>query len=160
MHTIRTDHAGSYGWDYVEKGPQVWSIRITKLASTPLPRVLVNTDADLDASDVTGAAWKLQARDRDLDSNVVVLPPGGGIDARTGPDLDVLIHVIAGSGHLTTELGTVDLVPGALLWLPRQARRQFSAASPGCGTSPCTSDARPLCWRPPRRKRRHERVVA
>jgi quercetin dioxygenase-like cupin family protein len=96
-----------------------------------LPRVLVNTGADLDASDVTGAAWKLQARDRDLDSNVVVLPPGDGIDAHTGPDLDVLIHVIAGSGHLTTELGTVELVPGALLWLPRRARRQFSAGPDG-----------------------------
>jgi hypothetical protein len=31
-------------------------------------------------------------------------------------------------GQLTTELGNrVDLEPGALVWLPRRSRRQFSA---------------------------------
>lgn len=33
-------------------------------------------------------------------------------------------------GQLTTELGNrVDLEPGALVWLPRRSRRQFSAGS-------------------------------
>jgi uncharacterized protein (DUF2249 family) len=36
------DHPGSYGWEYVEKGPKVWRIRISKLTSTPLPRILAN----------------------------------------------------------------------------------------------------------------------
>ena len=36
------DHAGSSGWENVEKGPTVWRIRISKLTSTPLPRVLTN----------------------------------------------------------------------------------------------------------------------
>ena len=30
------DHPGSYSWEYVEKGPEVWRIRITKLTSTPV----------------------------------------------------------------------------------------------------------------------------
>jgi uncharacterized protein (DUF2249 family)/quercetin dioxygenase-like cupin family protein len=129
------DHPGSYGWDYVEKGPQVWRIRISKLTSTPLPRILANT-TDLTASaetepDATGAVWKLQARDRDLDSNVIALPAGGGIDSHTGPDLDVLIHVLSVSGRLTTETDTIDLSPGALLWLPRRSRRQFAAGPEG-----------------------------
>jgi uncharacterized protein (DUF2249 family) len=129
------DHPGSYGWEYVEKGPEVWRIRISKLTSTPLPRILANTTdltAGADAEpDATGAVWKLQALERDLDSNVIVLPAGGGIDSHAGPDLDVLIHVLSGSGRLTTETGTIDLSPGALLWLPRRSRRQFAAGPDG-----------------------------
>ncbi|OBI98688.1 hypothetical protein A5660_04665 [Mycobacterium alsense] len=123
------DHPGSYGWDYVEKGPQVWRIRITKLTSTPLPRVLADTSAAEPGA--TGVVWKLEAKERDLDSNVIALPAGGGIDSHAGPDLDVLIHVLSGGGRLTTEAGTVDLFPGALLWLPRRSRRQFSAGPDG-----------------------------
>lgn len=127
------DHPGSYGWDYVEKGPKVWRIRITKLTSTPLPRILADTSTFIPDTepDASGAVWKLEAKERDLDSNVIALPAGGGIDSHTGPDLDVLIHVLSGSGRLTTETGTVDLFPGALLWLPRRSRRQFSAGSDG-----------------------------
>lgn len=130
---FEADHPGSYGWDYVEKGPKVWRIRITKLTSTPLPRVLADTSAFAPTAepDATGAVWKLEARDRDLDSNVIALPAGGGIDAHAGPDLDVLIHVLAGGGRLTTETGTVDLFPGALLWLPRRSRREFAAGPDG-----------------------------
>lgn len=87
--------------------------------------------ADTGHADVIGAAWKLQARERDLDSNIVALPPGQTIDTHTGPDLDVLIHVLAGSGSLVTELGTVNLAPGILLWMPRRSRRQFRASTEG-----------------------------
>jgi uncharacterized protein (DUF2249 family)/quercetin dioxygenase-like cupin family protein len=127
------DHPGSYGWEYLDKGPQVWRIRITKLTSTPLPRILANTNdfRTDDRPDATGAVWRLEARERDLDSNVIALPAGGGIDSHAGPDLDVLIHVLSGGGSLTTETGTVELFPGALLWLPRRSRRQFAAGPDG-----------------------------
>ncbi|MGH3970886.1 MAG: DUF2249 domain-containing protein, partial [Mycobacterium sp.] len=124
---FEADHAGSYGWEYVEKGPTVWRIRITKLTATPLPRVLANT-VDIAADpDITGAVWKLEVRERDLDSNVIALAPGGGIDAHAGADVDVLIHVLAGSGRVTAEQGDIELAPGALLWLPKRSRRQFTA---------------------------------
>jgi len=133
-----TDQPNSFGWEYVEQGPEVWRIRISKLTTTPLPRVLVNTadvikdtEPDGAAAGVTGAVWKLQTRHRDLDSNIIALPPGSAIDAHTGPDLDVLIHVLAGNGELTTENGVVDLCPGALVWLPRRSRRQFAAGPSG-----------------------------
>ncbi|MDN5895501.1 Uncharacterized conserved protein, DUF2249 family [Brevibacterium sp. Mu109] len=131
---FEADHAGSYDWEYLNREMRDWRIKITKLASTPLPRILVDTTtitAGTTAADVTGAAWKLEARERDLDSNIIALPPGGAIDAHTGPDLDVLIHVLAGSGQLTTELGTIDLTPGALVWMPRRSRRQFTASDQG-----------------------------
>jgi uncharacterized protein (DUF2249 family)/quercetin dioxygenase-like cupin family protein len=131
---FEADHAGSYEWEYLNTEPRDWRIRITKLTGTPLPRILVNT-TDLTAvngqPDVTGAVWKLTARDRDLDSNVIALPPDGIIDAHAGADLDVLIHVLAGGGRLTTERGVLDLRPGVLLWLPRRSRRQFTAGPDG-----------------------------
>ena len=133
-----TDQPDSFGWEYVEQGPEVWRIRISKLTSTPLPRLLVNTadvidnaDADGAAPQAIGAVWKLQTRDRDLDSNIIALPPAGGIDTHTGPDLDVLIHVLAGKGQLATEHGVVQLTPGDLVWLPRRSRRQFTAGPSG-----------------------------
>ena len=133
-----TDEPNGFGWEYVEQGPEVWRIRISKRTSTPLPRLLVNTaelidDADAHgaASQAMGAVWKLQTRNRDLDSNIIALPAGGGIDAHTGPDLDVLIHVLAGTGELATENGVVELLPGALVWLPKRSRRQFTAGPSG-----------------------------
>lgn len=131
---FETDHAGSYSWEYLNREMRDWRIRITKLAGTPLPRVMADTTtitADTTAADVTGAVWKLQARERDLDANIIALPPGRAIDAHTGPDIDVLIHVLAGSGRLATELGAIDLTPGVLLWMPRRSRRQFTAGVDG-----------------------------
>jgi uncharacterized protein (DUF2249 family) len=125
------DHAGTYGWVYLEKGPTVWRIRITKLTTTPLPRIVTNT-ADIAAADVQpGVAWKLEVPERDLDSNVIALAPDGGIDTHAGADVDVLIHVLSGSGRLTTEQDTIELAPGALLWLPRRSQRQFTAGPEG-----------------------------
>ncbi|HVT69763.1 MAG TPA: hypothetical protein VHF26_18570 [Trebonia sp.] len=75
--------------------------------------------------------WKLQMRKRDLDSNIIALAPGATIDAHAGPDNDVLIHVLAGSGQLATELDTLALRAGSLAWLPRRSRRQFTAGPDG-----------------------------
>lgn len=130
---FEVEHPGSYSWEYVEKGPKAWRVRIGKLSSTPLPRVLYDTGdvgegRDADAS---GAVWKLPMRERDLDSNIIHLSAGATIDEHTGPDIDVLIHVLGGSGRLTTELGVVDLTPGELVWLPRRSRREFTAGSAG-----------------------------
>jgi uncharacterized protein (DUF2249 family)/quercetin dioxygenase-like cupin family protein len=131
---FETEHAGSYGWDYVESGPRTWRIRISKLTRTPLPRVLVDTstlDVSATEADATGALWKLDVRERDLDSNVIALPPGGTIDAHDGPDLDVMIHVLSGTGELAREQGSIDLHPGVLVWLPQRSRRAFTAGPEG-----------------------------
>jgi uncharacterized protein (DUF2249 family)/quercetin dioxygenase-like cupin family protein len=130
---FETDHPGSFGWEYLDREPRNWRIRITKLATTPLPRVLGNTNLvdDEAGADAAGASWKLTMRERDLDANVILIPPGGAIDAHTGPDLDVLLHVLTGTGKLTTERGELDLAPGALVWLPRRSVRRFAAGPEG-----------------------------
>jgi len=121
---------GAYRWEYLSSEPGDWRIRLTRLSSTPLPRVLVRTDGPL-AEGVAGAAWSIPVADRDLDANIIVLPPGDGIDVHVGPDVDVLVHVLDGSGVLLTELGEVALEPGALVFLPRRSRRGFRAEASG-----------------------------
>ena len=125
------DVPGGYGWEYLNTEMRDWRIRISKTAATPLPRVLIDT-ADLpDEPDALGALWKLTMTPRDLDSNIIALTPSGKIDAHTGPDLDVMLHVLAGSGTLTTETGEIDLRPGQLVWLPRRSQRAFTAGPDG-----------------------------
>lgn len=132
-----TEFPSGFGWDYVERGPAAWRIRISKLASTPLPRLLA------DAQRVTGeaggarfpaaagAVWKLQMSRRDLDSNIIRLQPDAAIGRHAGPERDVLLLVLAGAGRLGTELGTVDMHPGALIWLPRRSQREITAGNDG-----------------------------
>ena len=142
---FESDHPGSYLWEYLITEPRDWRIKITKLASTPLPRICNTADAVADPGqpDATGAVWRLQTRERDLDSNLIALAPGGTIDAHAGPDLDVLVHVLAGSGHLTTERDTVDLRPGAWCGYPADPGGSSPPDPTVFATSPFTSAAKP-----------------
>lgn len=125
------DHPGSYGWDYLSCEPRRWRIRISKNASTPLPRILVNTADHLnERAGQAGAVWSITTRQRDLDTNIIVLPPDATITTHAGPEVDVIIHVLDGAGTLTTELAEMPLTPGVLLFLPRRSMRGF-AAGPG-----------------------------
>ncbi len=131
---FEAEHPGSHDWKYLVPGPDQWHIRITKLASTPLPRVLIDTNTVAAATgepDVSGAVWNIPVRERDLDSNIISLEPGGSIDSYAGPELDVLIHVLGGEGTLGTERGEIALSPGALVWLPRRSLRAFKAGPGG-----------------------------
>ena len=92
-----------------------------------LPRIV----GDVREGDGSGAVWNLAPAERTLDANVIYLPAGDGIAEHVGPHLDVLIHVIEGSGTLTTEDGEIALEPGALVWLPKKSRRAFSAGKDG-----------------------------
>ena len=129
-----TDYPGSHDWTYLDSEPKLWRIRIGKRAATALPRTLINTRdaAGHQDGDVRGVVWKLPVTERDMDSNIISLAPDHGIDTHTGPDLDVLIHVLSGSGQLTTDLDiSLDLTPGDLVWLPRRSPRKFSAGPQG-----------------------------
>lgn len=131
---FETEHPGSHGWQCLASGPDLWRIRLSKLTSAPLPRILADTSAVAAATgepDVSGAVWNIPVRERDLDSNIISLPPGGSIDAYAGPELDVLIHVLGGGGTLGTERADIALSPGALVWLPHGSRRAFTAGPGG-----------------------------
>ncbi|TAM84075.1 MAG: procyclic form-specific polypeptide B-alpha, partial [Jatrophihabitans sp.] len=93
-------------------------------------RLLCSVDAVL-ATAGSGAVWSLSGADRQLDSNIVRLAPGGRIDEHLGPDLDVLVLVLAGSGTVTTAAEPLPLAPGTLVLLPRRSRRAIDAGPDG-----------------------------
>jgi quercetin dioxygenase-like cupin family protein len=99
------------------------------------PRLLGNAfEAAAGADDAAaggGAAWRLRPEPRQLDSNVIRLRPGGRIDSHVGPDLDVLVLVLAGDGQVVGEADAVPLTEGALVWLPRRSRRAIEAGEQG-----------------------------
>lgn len=101
---------------------------------TGRPELLTNTAAyavGTGADDRAGAVWRLDPPERDLDANVIALPPGGTIEQHVGPALDVLLHVVSGTGELLTEHDTLALVPGAVVWLPRETVREVRAGPNG-----------------------------
>src|SRR5699024_4503838 len=70
------DYGPGYGWEYLNEERRDWRIRITKHASTALPRVLADT-SEIAAEEPAdgGAVFSLRMRERDLDSNVIALAP-------------------------------------------------------------------------------------
>lgn len=99
-----------------------------------LPRLVLDTHESargVGEPGVRGAAWRLDPPDRELDANLIALPPGESIGAHAGAEVDVLIHVVAGAGTLRTEGEDVPLNPGAVVYLPRGARRGVLAGSQG-----------------------------
>ncbi|WP_405693041.1 hypothetical protein [Streptomyces sp. NBC_01185] len=98
------------------------------------PRVLAVLDALLAsaAPDERGALWHLAEQGRELDANVVRLPPGAEVGEHQEDVLDVLLVVLAGGGRLRTGGGDVlDLAPMTVTWLPRTSRRSLEAGPDG-----------------------------
>ncbi|WP_030954885.1 hypothetical protein [Streptomyces sp. NRRL S-481] len=98
----------------------------------PVPRVLCDTES-LIAADSTpaGALWRLAEPGRQLDANLIRIPPGGHVGTHTEPDLDVLLLVVAGDGPLGPAADPQPLAPGNLVWLPHGSSRGLVAGSSG-----------------------------
>lgn len=131
---LERELAGAFSWEELSsEHAREHRIRITKLASTGLPRVVADTTTLVKpiTAQTSGAIWKLEPGDRGLDSNIIALAPGDEIASHVGPDLDVLIFVLSGSGELYTELNSIPLQEGTLVWLPQKSHRHFSAGADG-----------------------------
>lgn len=130
---LERELAGAFEWEQLPHAGQGFQVRITKSASTPLPRIVADT-TDLfksTAAKTAGSVWQLEPGTRDLDANIIVLAPEDEIAMHVGPELDVLIVVLEGSGELETELSTIELHQGAVVWLPKKAQRRFVAEADG-----------------------------
>lgn len=130
------EHPGSYGWEYLEKGRErgaLWRTKISRLSSTAVPWILTDTTTAGDGvdADPAGVVWKLEVQSREIDADVTSLSAGQDTGMHVGPEIDALIHVLSGNAALTTELGTIELAAGALLWMPKRSRRQFIAGPDG-----------------------------
>lgn len=102
----------------------------TESSSVPAS-VSVSVSVSASASTSAGALWKLAESGRQLDANVVHLPPGRGVDPHAEPLLDVLLLVVGGDGTLATADGPRHLTEGTLLWLPHGSRRGLTAGEHG-----------------------------
>ena len=133
LDEFELEYPASYSWESEAGEAADYRVRITKLARTALPRVVARTNAVIDSAqpDAAGSIWHLAPAARELDSNIVALAAGAEIRAHDGPDLDVMFLVLAGSGELETELTTVILQPGEIVWLPKSSRRRILAGSEG-----------------------------
>ncbi|WKV75936.1 zinc ribbon domain-containing protein [Streptomyces sp. PCS3-D2] len=79
----------------------------------------------------SGALWRLEVADRQLDANLVRHLPGTGGSAYVEDEVDVMLVVVAGDGTLTLDGTTSRLAPGFLGLLPRGASRALLAGSEG-----------------------------
>ena len=97
------------------------------------PRVLAVLDDLLAtaAPDRRGALWQLAEQGREMDANLVRLPPGAEVGEHQEDVLDVLLVVIAGSGRVTRGAEVLELAPTTVLWLPRTSRRALAAGPDG-----------------------------
>lgn len=101
-------------------------------ADAPLPRLLGNTGSLVAAgAESTGALWRLAEPGRQLDANLVRVPPQGSIDAHAEPDLDVLLLVVDGDGVLGSAAGPCPVESGSLVWLPHGSVRSVRAGESG-----------------------------
>jgi quercetin dioxygenase-like cupin family protein len=98
-----------------------------------VPRVLAVLDELLTAAarDDRGALWQLAEQGRELDANLVRLPPVAEVGEHQEDVLDVLLVVVAGSGRVVTGSGELDLTPTTVVWLPRTSRRALAAGPDG-----------------------------
>jgi quercetin dioxygenase-like cupin family protein len=99
----------------------------------PEPRLLADLDWVLaqSASAASGALWRLEEADRQLDANLIRLRPGQTVDLHQEPDVDVMLLPLAGGGTLRTDSEAIALAPHALIWLPHGSRRALEAGSEG-----------------------------
>ncbi|MGW1463310.1 hypothetical protein ACWCPT_02995 [Streptomyces sp. NPDC002308] len=89
--------------------------------------------------DGRGALWRLAEQGRELDANLVRLPPDAEVGEHQENTLDVLLVVLAGSGTIVTGgsgvIGTGDtalaLTPTTVTWLPRTSRRAVRSGPDG-----------------------------
>lgn len=124
---MEAEFAEAMAWEPQSSDDEDFRVLISKRAATPLPRVLADVEELGGVAETSGSVWQLQPQQRDLDANIIALSPGGEIKEHVGPALDVIIHILDGGGTLETELTTIPLTPGQIVWLPRRSRRRFLA---------------------------------
>lgn len=102
-------------------------------AAANTPRLLTDLDACLAQVDKSerGALWRLAEPVRQLDANLVRLPPDAEVDLHREPDVDVLVVAVAGHGTVHTESGRVELSAHCVVWMPRGSSRSITAGPDG-----------------------------
>jgi quercetin dioxygenase-like cupin family protein len=77
-----------------------------------------------------GVHWTLE-RDSELNANLVRLEPGHVVGQHTNDEVDVVLLVLAGRGHVVLDTTTVTLTPNVVVHLPKGVARAIHAAPDG-----------------------------
>lgn len=77
-----------------------------------------------------GAVWNLP-HGGDLDANLVRLEPDDDIGEHVNDELDVLLFVQSGTGHVRLGDATLQVAPEHIVLVPRGARRSIAAGPAG-----------------------------
>ncbi|MGW2177039.1 hypothetical protein ACWCXX_02880 [Streptomyces sp. NPDC001732] len=127
----------------------------------PAPRVLAVLDDLLRTATPgeRGALWQLSDQGRELDANLVRLPPGAEVGEHQEDVLDVLLVVVAGGGRITTVGEVLDLAPTTVVWLPRTSRRALAAGPDGLAYLTVHRRRPGLTIKPPAESRTESRVA-
>jgi quercetin dioxygenase-like cupin family protein len=121
--------APSAGWTARRGAPVPGAV---PSSGAPVPLALCDVQALAGPSAASaGAVWKLAEAGRQLDANLVRVPPHERIGTHSEPDLDVLLLVIAGHGTLSGTGRAERLAEGVLVWLPRGSTRSITAGAGG-----------------------------
>src|SRR5699024_3520119 len=109
---------------------RVLSVRVrtrttSRAGSAGMP-ILTNTGQQPEQPQ-RGAVWSIAEPERELDSNLIRLPPVDSIPPHLGAAGATLVHVVRGGGVLTTEDGESPLQEGDVGLLPRRTVRGFRA---------------------------------
>lgn len=84
----------------------------------------------IETSGRSGAVWSLP-HGGDLDANLVRLDSNGAIEAHVNTEVDVLISIVAGSGHLSIDGIAHDLRSDMVAFVPKGSRRAIGAGPAG-----------------------------
>ena len=82
----------------------------------------------LDRRGPSGVVWPLP-HGGDLDTNAVVIVPGGSVGAHVNQEVDVVLVVVAGRGAVEVDGEDVPLAAGRLVHVPKGASRAVRAAA-------------------------------
>ena len=115
-----------------EDSPAESPVPADAAAERPMARILADVhELAGDSLLASGARWKLDEPGRQLDANLIHLPPGQRVETHTESELDVLLVVVAGSGTVDTPDDSKSLADGNLVWLPRGSTRSIAAGEDG-----------------------------
>ena len=127
------EHRSFHGVRAIARASLLRSVEyMTEETNKQLPQLVGEVADVLSApADASGSIWKLEPHTRGLDCNIISIAPGEEIARHEGPDLDVVIVVLDGSGVLETEGEAISLNDGSLVWLPKLSVRRFVAGENG-----------------------------
>jgi quercetin dioxygenase-like cupin family protein len=101
-------------------------------ANQPEVRILADVHEFVDDPGAAGGArWTLSEPGRQLDANLIHLPPGRRVDTHIEPDLDVLLVALAGAGTIGAPDDPQSVAKGNLVWLPHGSTRNITAGADG-----------------------------